>query len=75
MSFKAQQEFDVNVEKWVAGLTAPQRNKAKKLLKRNACAFATNNKGQGRVLMVKHEVGTDIRPIPKSLPLMKRELK
>ena len=32
MSAKDQKEFGENVEKWVEGLAAPERNKAKKLL-------------------------------------------
>ena len=55
MSAKEQKEFGENVEKWVAGLTAPERKKAKKLLTRYACAFAMNNRKQGTTGMVKHE--------------------
>ena len=36
MSVRGQQKFSENVEKWVAGLAARERNKAKKLLKRYA---------------------------------------
>ena len=64
MSAKDQKEFGEDVEKWVASSAAPERNKAKKLLKRYACAFATNNKRQGRTSMVKHEIDTgESRPI------------
>ena len=67
MSAKDQHEFDVSVEKWVVGLAAPERNKAKKLLKRYACAFATNKKRQGRTAMVKHEIDTgEARPIKQA---------
>ena len=44
MLAKDQQELSVYVEKGVAGLAVSKRYKAKKLLKRYACAFATNNK-------------------------------
>ena len=53
-----QKQFGENVEKWVAGLAAAERNIAKKLLKRCACAFVTNNRIQGRTDMVKHEIDT-----------------
>ena len=46
ISTNDQKEFRENVEKWVAGLAAPERNKAKKLLKKYACVFATNNEKQ-----------------------------
>ena len=76
MSGKNQKEFDENMEKWEAGLAAPERNKAKKLLKRYACAFAMNNRKQGRTGMVKHEIDTgEARPIkqaPRSISLAKR---
>ena len=69
-------EFGENVEKWITGLAAAEKNKAKKLLKRYAFAFATNNKSQGRTAMVKHEIDTgEARPIkqaPRSIPLAKR---
>ena len=73
MSVKDQNEFDENVKKWVAGLAAPERNKAKKLLKRYACAFATNNKRTGRADMVKHETteARSIKQSPRSIPLAK----
>ena len=63
------------MEKWVAGLAAPERNRAKKLLKRYTCAFATNNRKQARTGMVKHEIDAgEARPIkraPRSIPLAK----
>ena len=45
MSAKAEKEFGENVEKWVAGLAAPKRNKVRNVL---SYAFVTNNRGQGR---------------------------
>ena len=75
MLAKDQQEFGENVEKWVAGFTAPERTKAKKLLKRYACALVMNNRRQGRTDMVKHEITGEARPIkqaPRSIPLAKR---
>ena len=48
MLAKEQKQFGGNVEKRVADLAAPGRNKAKKLLKRYTCTFATNNKRQER---------------------------
>ena len=58
MSAKNQKEFDENVKKWAVGLPAPERNKPKNLLKRYVCAFATNNRRQGRTCVVKHEIDT-----------------
>ena len=67
MSAKDQKEFGENVEKWVADLAAPE---TKKLLKRYACAFATNNRSQGRTDMVKHEIDAgEARPI-KQAPII-----
>ena len=52
------------MQKWVAGLAAPERNKAKILLKKYACAFAMNNS----II----DTG-EARPIkPRSIPLAKR---
>ena len=73
---KDQKEFGGNVEKWAAGLAASERNKAKKLLKRYACSFATSNRKRGRTDMVNHEIDTgEARPIKqalRSVPLAKR---
>lgn len=59
MSAKDQQEFGLNVEKRLECLAAPERNKARKLQKRYACAFATNNKSQDRGIIVKYKIDTD----------------
>ena len=76
MSAKDQKELNENVEKLVGGLGAPERNKAKRLLKRYAYAFATSNRRQGRTGMIKHEIDTDesrpIKQAPRTIPLAKR---
>ena len=75
MRIEDQKEFGENVEKWIADLAVQEKNKAKKLLQRYACAFATNNRGKGRTDIVKHEIDTSkARPIkqaPRSIPLAK----
>ena len=74
MSVKDQNEFGENMEKCVA---ATEKNNAKKLIKRYACAFATNNKRQGRTGMVKYKIdtgeGRPIKQASKSIPLAKRK--
>ena len=53
---KDQQKFRISVEKWVAALTAPERNKERKLLLYYACASTMSSKSQGRTGMVKHAI-------------------
>ena len=63
------------MEKWVAVLAAPEKNKAKKLLKRYVLGFATKNRAQGRIGMVMKIHTAEARPIkqtPKNIPLAKR---
>ena len=73
MSAKDQKEFGENVEKWIAGLVAPERNKAKNLLKGYGSAFATNSRRQGRTSMVKHKTDTgEVRPIKQASRSMSR---
>ena len=68
MSAKDQHEFRISVKKWVTGLAAPEKHKAKKLLKRYVCAFTTNKKRQGRTAMVKHKIDTGkAKPIKQAL--------
>lgn len=77
MTPKDHEVFEEHVNKWVAGLPAPDRNKARQLLKKHASAFALKSKSQGRTAIVKHTINTgEARPIkqaPRSVPLAKRD--
>ena len=59
--------------KWAAGSAALERNKAKKLLKRNVSAFVANNGRQRRTVIIRHEINTGearlIKQAPRSIPL------
>lgn len=69
--------FKVQVEQWIAGLTPPDKNKAKQLFKKYTSVFALKTQSHGKTAIVKHEINTgEARPIkqaPRSVPLAKRK--